>query len=347
MKLFGFKKRNLCIAAMTLALMIAAAWVMPAVAAAAAGDEQDNAETGKTWNDRYAVALYGIRHDEYVDENGEAAGTAGLTFGPATGKYYLDRYRAHVKQKEYEENPQENICLHWMSWEEIAEQSLKDPTVFHDCLVYGCTHSVDLTLNSKLLYKDYTKKITGDGAGVLLDSVKRVYLRWNKSRNCSGGWPASQIRAVLNGVDEHTDLSVVAEQANLSADECLFSCFPEELRERIAAKVVVSDLCNDSSTPNCVTTYDKLWLFSASELYGGVSRVEGEPYERNELIRRHKAGFGGGYIMHSEKGSDTWAWVRSVSGLSEVLNRHIYAGGHWTADGQHSVFGLAPGFCLP
>ena len=348
MKLFGLKKRNLRIAAMALALMMAAVWVMPAAPAAAAGDKQGDAEAGKTWNDRYAVAIYGIRHDSYVDANGELKEAAGLTFGPAYGKYYLDKYRAHVTKEEYEENPQENLCLHWMSWEEIAAQSLEDPTVFHDCLVHGCTHAVDLKLNSKLLYKDYTKNITGDGAGVLLEGLKRVFLHWNKDRNCSDGWPASQIRAVLNGADELTNPSRVAKQAMLSADESLFSCFPEDLRDRIVAKAVVSDLGNDGPERNCVTTYDKLWLFSASELYGGVSRAEGEPYERNELVRAHKAGFApSDYIMWSEKGSDTWAWFRSVSALSEVLNRHIYAGGHRTPGGSFHVFGIAPGFCLP
>ena len=348
MKLFGYKKRSLRIAAITLVLIMAAMLVIPAVPAAAAGGTEANIEAEKTWNDRYAVAIYGIRHDNYVDADGELKESAGLTFGPAYGKYYLDQYRSHVTRQDYEENPQKNICLHWMSWDEIAEQSLEDPTVFHDCLVYGCTHAVDLKLNSTLLYKDYTKKITGDGAGVLLEGLKRVFLHWNKGYSTAGGWPASQVRAVLNGADELTNPSLVASQAMLSADECLFSCFPEDLRERIVAKAVVSDLCNDASAPQCVTTYDKLWLFSASELYGGVSHAEGEPYERNELARAHTAGFStGGFIMWSEKGSDTWAWLRSVSALSEVIYRHIYAGGHRTEAGMYNLFGLAPGFCLP
>ena len=329
-------------------LALLAAVVHGLIPVPAAADESPAPNPEKTWNDRYAVAIYGIRHDNYIDANGEAKEAAGLTFGPAYGNNYLDKYRAHVTEEEYAENPQDNLCLHWMTWEEIAEQSLEDPTVFHDCLVHGCTHAVDLRLNDTLLYKDYTKKITGDGAGVLLEGIKRVFLHWNKILSCAGGWPASQVRAVLNGADELTNPKLTASQAMFSADECLFSCFQEELRSRVVAKAVVSNLGNDSPVDYCVTTYDKLWLFSASELYGGASYAEGKPYERNELVRAHKAGFNfADYVMWSERGSDTWAWLRTVSSPSEVLYRHIYAGWHLTDTGIYYVFGLAPGFCLP
>ena len=304
---------------------------------------------GQHWNDRYAVALYGIRHDRYVDQNGKEAGTAGLTFGPATGKNYLETYRSHVAQEEYKEDPVENICLHWMTWEEIAEQSLKDPTVFHDCLVFGCTHAVDLTLNSTLLKKDYSFKITGDGAGAILDGVKRCYLCWDNKLINSGGWPACRARAVLNGADEMTDPKAAGEEYLLRAEECLFSCFPEDLQRLIAAKIVVSDLGNDKPTKEteCVITYDKLWFFSASEFYGGPSHIEGEPYERPALIRSLQAGFGGRYTMYCEEENEVQSWLRSISALSEVTNQHVYGSGHWTPSGYYNHFGLDPGFCLP
>ena len=301
------------------------------------------------WNDRYAVALYGIQHDKYVDQNGKTAGTAGLTFGPATGKSYLDKYRSHVTLEEYEEDPEENICLHWMTWEEIVDQSLKDPTVFHDCLVHGCTHAVDLTLNSTLLSKDYSSKITGDGVGAILNGVKQCYRCWDNKLTNSGGWPACRARAVLNGADEMTNPKAAGEDYLIRADECLFSCFPEDLQSLIVPKIVVSDLGNDRPIMerDCITTYDKLWFFSASEFYGGLSHVEGEPYERTELIRLSQAGFGGRYTMYCEEGNEVQSWLRSISALSEVTNQHVYGGGHWTNSGYYNHFGLDPGFCLP
>ena len=319
------------------------------VSVSAFAENTPAAKEKQRWNDRYAVALYGIQHDRYADRNGEEAGIAGLTFGPATGKKYLRTYRSHVTSEEYEEDPVGNICLHWMTWEEIAAQSLKDPTVFHDCLVYGCTHAVDLTLNSTLLREDYSSRITGDGAGAILDGVKRCYLCWDNNLTSYGGWPACRARAVLNGADEMTNPKAAGEQYLLTAEESLFSCFPEDLQNLIAAKVVVSDLGNDKpkNEQECVTTYDKLWFFSASEFYGGPVQVEGKPYERPALVRSLQAGFGGRYTMYCEEENEVQSWLRSISALSEVTNQHIYGGGHWTGSGYYNHFGLDPGFCLP
>ena len=306
-------------------------------------------ESSPRWNSRYAVALYGIQQDEILIENGEepATVTAGLTFGPATGRSFQRSYRAHIKHKAYLEDPEANLCLHWMTWEEIAEQSLRDPTAFQPCLEYGCTHGVDLYLNSRLLSRDWYEEITGDGAGALLDGVKREFLCWNADAACADGWPACRARTVLNGADEFTNAREVGKAYMLSSEESLFSCFPEALKLRIAPKAVVSDLNNDKGKSNCVTTYDRLWLFSKSEVYGAASHAEGASYQRTLLIRSGKARFGGGYRMYSESGNEAYAWLRSISPLAEVINRHIYGGGHRTGSGFYNVFALTPGFCLP
>ena len=221
--------------------------------------------------------------------------------------------------------------------------------MFHDCLVHGCTHAVDLTLNSTLLRKDYFSKITGDGVGAILDGVKRCYLCWDNNLTHSGGWPACRARAVLNGADNLTIPEVAGKEYLLNTDECLFSCFPDDLQNLIVAKIVVSDLENDMPTREsaCVITYDKLWFFSASEFYGGPSRVEGEPYERTELIRSKQSGFSGRYTMFCEEKNEVQSWIRSISPFSEVINQHIYGGGHLTGSGYYNHFGLDPGFCLP
>ena len=167
---------------------------------------------------------------------------------------------------------------------------------------------MNLILNEKLFRRDYSAGITGDGAGALLDSIKRGCLSWNAGQACADGWPACRARAVLNGADGFSNVKEVRDDYMLNPEESLFSCFPEELQRLIAAKKVVSNLNNDNGRENCVTTYDKLWLFSKSEGY---------------------------------------AWLRSISPFAEVINRHIYGGGHETGSGYYNVFALTPGFCLP
>ena len=321
----------------------------PAPAAAensiGSADAPEREAVEKDWNERYAVSIYGIQHDLY---EGGGERKAGLTFGPAAGKFYLDSYHAHVTEQAYLENPEKNLCLHWMSWEEIAEQAAEDPSVFHPCLVNGCTHAVDLKLNDTLLYRDFTDRISGDGASAMFDGFKRELLRYCKGYAFKGGWPSSRVRAILNGADELADVNAVGEELMLKEEESVFSCFPEELRNRIVAKEVVSDLGNGTGESRCVTTYDKLWLFSAYELYGVPSKAEGTPYERNVLLRSKAARIGDGYSMFSEKGNETWAWFRSISALAEVLNHNIYGGGHGFGVGSfNNYYGLAPGFCLP
>ena len=340
MRPFGFR-----VLSYTLLFVFILISSLPAVADNTSQKSPDLHEDS-TWNERYAVALFGIQHDAYKDCGGKRAG---LTFGPATGEYFLNGYRAHVSEQEYTENPGKNICLHWMTWQEIAAQSLDDPTVFRACLEYGCTHAVDIKLNGTLLYKDYSSTISGDGASVLFDELKRDYCSWSNGMPVPGGWPSCRARVVLNGADEYSDPDVVGEQYLLSSEESLFSCFPQDLQDLIVAKAVVSDLAYDEKTGSCVTTYDKLWLFSANEVYGShyaVKNTEGEPYERNILIHSGKVPFHGGLLMHSERGTITWAWFRSQAIMADVLNYHIFGGGHRTASSHYNYFGLTPGFCL-
>ena len=339
-----FKKTTTAVRIPLRLLVLVLLMLSCSVPAMAEGGGETAAESGQSWNERYAVSLYGIRHDDYRDSAGKKAG---LTFGPATGTKYLDGACAHVERADYARDPSANCCLHWMSWEEIAEQSLKDPTVFQPCLEYGCTHSVDIVLNDTLLYKDYSAGLTGDGA-TILDELKQEYTRWCSRNGCPGGWPASRVRAVLNGADEYSDPLSVGEEYLLSPQECIFAGFPAELQARIVPKTVVSDLNFDGDTADPVTTYDRLWLFSAYEVYGIGSSVEGTPYERNVLLRDKRATFGNGYLMYSEKGNEAWAWFRSMSDRVEVYTCHIFGGGgHTTGSGNYKYYALTPGFCLP
>ncbi len=294
-------------------------------------------------------------------------------------------------------------CIHWMTWDEIIEQCEKDPTVFEDCLEYGCTHSVELTLNSTIAASGYStvkyavciyginqdtdesgntlgltfgpatganynnsyaahldapdgdtsqgSGIDGDGAGYLYNSISENYRMWNSSDNITGGWPASQVRAVFNGKDDQT--GSYAAYA-LDASDCLFSCFPSVLQDAIAAKAVKSDTVWDSQTEeNNKTTYDKLWLFSGKELYGDRGRnnavirtYEGELYQRSTELGITTIRYGG-LMNYNETGENSIWWLRSQDTSYSNTVYHVLASGGWDADNVYRYAnGLAPGFCL-
>ncbi len=319
---------------------------MTAFAAETDGDAPATiAADADSYNVKYAVTLWAI--DQDTDQSGH---TLGLTFGPATGADYTDTYNAHLTEEEYDAG---SICLHWMSWEEIAEQSRIDPTVFEDCLENGCTHSVDITLNDTLLAASYAGQMDdGDGAGLLSESIGGDYRTWNSADNVTDGYPASQVRAVLNGKD---DLVGNYARYALTEENCLFSCFPADLQNAIVTKAVKSDTLYVSQTEeNNKTTYDKLWLFSGKEVYAASSTtadpvirpLEGELYQRSELLGITTADHAA-LQNYSETGRTGSWWTRS---MTQAYNTQVYLinssavpVSYVTTQGN---VGLAPGFCL-
>ncbi len=323
------------------------------ITATAAGTENYEEATAsylivvsECYNVKYAVSIYGINQD--VDENGE---TLGLTFGPATGASYVDTYEAHLTEEEYEAG---GICLHWMSWGEIIEQCAEDPTVFEDCLKNGCTHAVNLNLNKTLLTKDYSGQMmeNGDGAGCLEESIQYQYTGWNSDTSNAGGWPASQVRAVLNGKD-----GLLGECADYALEEsdCLFSCFPTVLRNAIVPKVVKSDaVYNSQEEKDIVTTYDKLWLFSGKELYGDsgsnndvIRYNEGVLYQRSEAWGITTTN---NYdkLKHCNETGDyvTDCFLRSTHVSNSMGVYYISSDGSWWYGYPRTYGCLAFGFCL-
>ncbi len=292
---------------------------------------------------KYAVSIYGIQQD--VDEKGNKLG---LTFGPATGASYLNSYKAHLTEEEYEAG---GICLHWMSWEEIIEQSAKDPTAFEACLTNGCTHAVYLELNDTLLNTSYTGQMNGgDGAGLLFHSIKRDCRRWNSDNNTEGGWPASLVRTILNGKDE---LAGNYAKGALEESECLFSCFPSVLQDAIVAKAVKSDTVCDDTSGNNVTTYDRLWLFSGKELYGDsgennnvIRANEGELYQRSMAWGITTTSNYGSLVNYDETGTNYSWFLRSQDSYHAFVSIVYDDGRGGDSSAYTSDLPMAFGFCL-
>lgn len=255
----------------------------------------------------YAVSVYGIGQD--VDENGK---TMGLTFGPATGANYSKTYVSHTPTentsgaRSIDGKAHPHRCIHNDSWTTIIYWNQVDPDVYEQCMgdanTPSCTKAVPIKANNTLFAVDEitTWSNSGDGYGAIGYELKRNYRIWNprhtsaKNNNGyddganTGGWPASRIRAMMNGTDSNTVLDVangvdliyrsdgvdcyrIEDISEITSSNCLLSCFPKELQQAIGAKTVKtktawSDYSDDYGSSSLKTTYDKLWLLSVYEM---------------------------------------------------------------------------------
>ena len=306
-------------------------------------------------NAKYAVALYGI--DQDTAKMGGGTYTHTMTFGPATGGVYVTRSKAA----------------------HIAASSLKGGG-WKD---------------------DYLSKETGDGPSVLYNELHDEFRVWQPGTGSgtfqfgdnTGGYPASRIRAVLNGYDWTSDsshgnttdltranqkyaytrsdesvsntgwdsgwdwrLADLTDISTVMSDNCLLSCFPENLRAAIVPKAVKSDTVYNDTTGNNVTTWDKLWLFSGKEMYvdsGEHNKVirpnEGTIYDRitKQGITTSKYTGNKGYYRDGSYGTVGHWWLRSARRDGRGTAYSVYGSGNWdwddTGNGFHVV---APGFVI-
>lgn len=330
----------------------------------------------ETYNMKYAVRLYGIEADK--DAEGY---DLGLTFGPATGESYLklgsgmtgeeaaaygsgSGYVAHVSKAEYDAG---TVCLHWMTWEDIAAQSASNPHAFDACLAAGCTHSVNVDLNNKIRGTDYGSSVaswTGDGAGMFYNSIGSVYRYWNTSSNY-GGWATSRARYTLNGWNR-TDKTTYSGTTYLCTESnSLLSCFEAGLRDNIAAAYKISDTGYQYGSTYVSTgtkTSDMLWLFSCEELWGHTSyaNIWMDKVPSGVYSQESQYAWTGTYRQvttsfshydplknYNETGSAVFWWSRSTR-----FNYNSYAFNVDTSGGVYYYYrvdnslGLAPGFCI-
>ena len=325
---------------------------------------------------KYAVAIYGICVDELE------SGQAGLTFGPALGRNYVQSFKRHVPSEKTELG-NAHRCVHDDDWNTIIKWNKKDPYVYEQCIKEGCTHSVALSkkTTTTILSEQFDPiKETGDGpSGLSFELVTNnencwENLRWHpnggENGTTTGGWGASRIRAMLNGADELTDKSEDNYSSRASSDvhksasvyteeNCLFATFPQELQKAIGKRQVKYDSVYNEKTEK---TNDKLWLFSPNELADTISyeqynhplecNIKDNPYEKFK-------GTGDGYNSNTvrrpffvnssnEMGYNAWAWLRS-SGRGDIYSKYTlyltYAGGVGS-NSASEYLGVCVGFTL-
>lgn len=304
---------------------------------------------------KYAVSIYGINHDQ--DEEGN---TLGLTFGPATGPVrYANEYKAHTPKFK-----PEDPCIHWMTWEEIIDQSLKDPTVFQTCLEDRCTTSVKLIMSGPIagtLVDDpnardksndadttgnYYTYMPGDGAGTIRSTIVFEYRQWNPEDSNAGGWKESMIRNTLNGIP--------TANGSLTEEEALISMFPQVLQENIVAKAVDTEFIYNQD--DYETTYDRLWLLSLCEFVADRAGLmtdgadlatlrrnnEGTLYSRQENMSVLTIGDN---VMRHEDGTAATTWFRSIPNNSPTTAYSFNSSGfgRYRASLKECI---APCFCI-
>jgi uncharacterized repeat protein (TIGR02543 family) len=272
---------------------------------------------------KYAVSVYGIEED--ILEDGDRAG---LTFGPATGEDYNAKFRSHTPSAELTKNGNEHRCIHNDTWDTIIHWATEDPYVYEECIAqtdangvsYSCTKSVPLSASSrgKILTDENKSKFAdqtnGDGVGTLVYSLAESYTYWNYSQTTTGGWPASRIRATLNGAQEatadgthnKTNYAAGADMAGLTTAQSLFGTFPAELQSAIQKRKTKSDVVYSDALNNNVTTYDRLWLFAGTELYVTVAGFGADGFDMlgsYPMIREHEG---------LESGKDSAAYSRQT-----------------------------------
>ena len=316
---------------------------------------------------KYAVSIYGIQEDTV-----KGGDLAGLTFGPATGENYNHTHKKHVPVSGYP-------CIHDMSWEEIIKQSREDPTVFTECMENGCTHSVFLTIRGKLMGKTAGQGTEGDGAGALLTSINEGYRFWNRPESAyftetddaykngtgQGGWTDSAIRNTLNGTVTWNMKQITNKPTNGDADgvhntmfyedgsirdalteeTALIGAFPDILQKAIVPKTVKSDTVHTNTSSSCVTTYDKLWLYSGREYFNSENSADAIRPNEGKLYDRQKT-MGNRSIIFAESGPEA-CWLRSLSRTQENGGYYIAGTGGWAESTAATGHALAPGFCLP
>ena len=241
-------------------------------------------------------------------------------------------------------------CLHYDNWATIIYWDEHDPHVYDKCVLAHCSKTVRITPNAGTIangtfstsISDSQRGLTGDGQSYI------VHSQWDKSwsgidiTKAGQGYAASLVRAKLIGADSHTKLDDLYAGADAltkyTTDSSILSCFPRSLRDAIVAKALSGVSAADSNTG--WTSYDtvsnagvsdRLWLFSAGEMYGTSVYPN--------------VGFSGSTGPDSVRSSKSWWWLRSPSYSSGA--RDVGSYGNLNSSGVDFNSAVAPGFVLP
>lgn len=201
------------------------------------------------------------------------------------------------------------ICELDNTWEDLKRASNE-----------GILHSgdrIDITLKNG---EDVTLVVGMDEKGNMFFSTQdclRDEHRMNNAATNRGGWEATEMRRYLN--------------------EDVFALFPDELQAVIRPTTIVQIVDGKR-----VETQDKLFLFSATQVFGSGSYSENEPEDTQlDIFRREKD------RVKECNAHGTWFWwLRSAN--SSSINNFCYAnyGGNRSYYSAYDSCGVALGFSI-
>lgn len=239
--------------------------------------------------------------------------------------------------------------LHYDNWNTIIYWCKHDPHVYDKCMKNGCNKAIDVAPtadslnNSVILLRDfagnadeYVSKTTGDGYSFIVNDRQ-----WNMAdaNVTTGKYAQSLIRASLVGADSHTQATATYAGTDATtkytSSSCLFACLPLNLQNAIVAKQFTTP--EDTGLDGI---YDKLWLFSSTEMNNPTSDDADAYYGENSFYDVITSGTW--ELDNITRASHYQWWLRS----GDYGIRISDLGGFDSVSSSYES-AVAPGFLLP
>lgn len=185
----------------------------------------------------------------------------------------------------------------------------------------GTKFSTKLTNGKTLEYRivgiNHDDLADGSGkAGLTFEATNSAlgYQKMNATNTNAGGWEKSELRGRLNTGD-------------------LWSLLPSELQSKVKAVTKMTDNQGDGKAGTPTTTTDKVFLLSATEVWGDM-QSDGTQYEYYKSKGVTTSNYSGA-------SSSSNHWTRSVYPSRSTRFRFVFSGGDWGnghATGTNCVF---------
>ncbi len=174
----------------------------------------------------------------------------------------------------------------------------------------GTKFSTKLTNGKTLEYRivgiNHDDLADGSGkAGLTFEATNSAlgYQKMNATNTNAGGWEKSELRGRLNTGD-------------------LWSLLPSELQSKVKAVTKMTDNQGDGKAGTPTTTTDKVFLLSATEVWGDM-QSDGTQYEYYKSKGVTTSNYSGA-------SSSSNHWTRSVHPSNSTYFRYVFYSGDWS-----------------
>lgn len=188
----------------------------------------------------------------------------------------------------------------------------------------GTKFSTKLTNGKTLEYRivgiNHDDLADGSGkAGLTFEATNSAlgYQKMNATNTNAGGWEKSELRGRLNTGD-------------------LWSLLPSELQSKVKAVTKMTDNQGDGKAGTPTTTTDKVFLLSATEVWGDM-QSDGTQYEYYKSKGVTTSNYSGA-------SSSDYHWTRSVNPSYSTYFRYVYSSGDWNSNNATHTYCVFPAF---